>query len=152
MLEPSRFWEGFVFYVLILNLYLKEMSLIFEKQIQVTEQHIDGNNHVNNVQYVHWVEEIAAAHWDFVKHKTEYPKDIWMLLDHHIQYKKQVYLNDIITVKTYPKSPEGIRQPRKVEFYCNGQLVVDSTTLWVLVDAETQKIKRLESDWLEKLK
>jgi acyl-CoA thioester hydrolase len=48
------------------------MSLIFEKQIQVTEEHIDGNNHVNNVQYVHWVEEIAGEHWDFVKHKTEF--------------------------------------------------------------------------------
>ncbi|EJL69079.1 acyl-CoA thioesterase [Chryseobacterium populi] len=127
------------------------MSLVFEKQIEVTEQHIDGNNHVNNVQYVHWVEEIAGEHWDFVKHKTEFAEFSWMLLDHHIQYKKQVYLNDIITVKTYPKAPEGIKQPRKVEFYCNGQLVVDSSTLWVLVDMKTRKIKRLGSDWLENI-
>ena len=33
------------------------MSLIFEKQIKITEQYIDANNHVNNVQYVKWVEE-----------------------------------------------------------------------------------------------
>lgn len=90
------------------------MSLIYEKQIQVTEEHIDANHHVNNVQYVKWVEEIAAEHWDLVKHKTQNPDDIWMLLDHHIQYKKQVYLGDVLTVKTYPKTPEGIRQPRKV--------------------------------------
>ncbi len=127
------------------------MSLIYEKQIQITEQHIDRNNHVNNVQYVHWVEEIAGEHWDSVKDKLGYPKDIWMLLDHHIRYRKQVYLGDIVTVKTYPEAPEGIRQPRKVEFYCNGQLVVDSLTLWVFIDRETQKIKRLESDWLDKL-
>lgn len=128
------------------------MSLIFEKQMTVMEQHIDANNHVNNVQYVRWVEEIAGEHWDFVKHKTPYPRDIWMLLDHHIQYKKQVFLGDTLTIRTYPKSPEGIRQPRKVEFYCNDRLVVDSTTLWVLVDADTQKIKRLEGDWLEVLR
>jgi acyl-CoA thioester hydrolase len=127
------------------------MSLIYQKQIQVTEDHIDQNNHVNNVQYVSWVEEIAGEHWDFVKDRTPYPEDIWMLLDHHIQYKKQVYLGDTITVKTYPKAPEGIKQPRKVEFYCNDKLVVDSSTLWVLIDIETQKIKRLESDWLDKL-
>jgi len=130
---------------------LKKMNLIYQKQIQVTEEHIDRNNHVNNVQYVHWVEEIAGEHWEKVKEKTEYPEDIWMLVDHHIQYKKQVYLGDVITVKTYPKAPEGIRQPRKVEFYCNDQFVVDSSTLWVLVDSKTQKIKRLESDWLDKL-
>lgn len=127
------------------------MSLIYEKEICVTEKHIDGNNHVNNVQYVHWVEEIAGEHWDFVKQKTPYPNDVWMLLDHHIQYKKQVYLSEKMTVKTYPKAPEGIRQPRKVEFYCNGELVADSATLWVLIDRETQKIKRLEADWLETL-
>ncbi|MGO4709926.1 acyl-CoA thioesterase, partial [Chryseobacterium sp. 2TAF14] len=102
------------------------MSLIFEKKIKVIEEHIDGNNHVNNVQYVKWVEEIAGEHWDSVKYKLNFPDDIWMLLDHHIQYKKQVYLGEIITVKTYPKQPEGIRQPRKVEFYCNDILVVDS--------------------------
>jgi acyl-CoA thioester hydrolase len=124
------------------------MSLIYQKQIQVTEQHIDQLNHVNNVQYVHWVEEVATEHWESVKDKTEYAKDGWMLVDHHIQYKKQVYLHDIITVKTYPKAPEGIKQPRKVEFYCNDRLVVDSDTLWVLVDIETKKIKRLHEDWL----
>ncbi|MFL9834398.1 acyl-CoA thioesterase [Chryseobacterium terrae] len=124
------------------------MSLIFEKKIQVTEEHIDGNNHVNNVQYVKWVEEIAGEHWDSVKYKLNFPDDIWMLLDHHIQYKKQVYFGDVITIKTYPKSPEGIRQPRKVEFYCNDILVVDSLTLWVFIDKETQKIKRLDENWL----
>ncbi|MET3035518.1 acyl-ACP thioesterase domain-containing protein [Chryseobacterium sp. NRRL B-14859] len=127
------------------------MELVYQKQIQVTEEHIDQNNHVNNVQYVHWVEEIAAEHWDLLKQKTEYVNDAWMLLDHHIQYKKQAYLNDIITIKTYPKPPEGAKQPRKVEFYCNDQLLVDSNTLWVLFDPQTKKIKRLEGDWLEKL-
>jgi acyl-CoA thioester hydrolase len=127
------------------------MSLIFEKKIKVTDEHIDGNNHVNNVQYVKWVEEIAGEHWDSVKYKLNFPDDIWMLLDHHIQYKKQVYLGEIITVKTYPKQPEGIRQPRKVEFYCNDILVVDSLTLWVFIDKETQKIKRLDENWLNLL-
>ncbi|RXM52755.1 MULTISPECIES: acyl-CoA thioesterase [unclassified Chryseobacterium] len=127
------------------------MSLVHEKQIKVTEEHIDQNNHVNNVQYVHWVEEVAAEHWDLLKHKTEYENDVWMLLDHHIRYKKQVYLNDVITVKTYPQTPEGAKQPRKVEFYCHDELVVDSSTLWILFDTEAKKIKRLENNWLEKL-
>ncbi|WP_241508016.1 acyl-CoA thioesterase family protein [Chryseobacterium rhizosphaerae] len=51
------------------------MDLVYQKQIKVTEEHIDQNQHVNNVQYVHWVEEIAAEHWDFLKHKTEYEND-----------------------------------------------------------------------------
>ncbi len=127
------------------------MSLVYEKQIKVTEDHIDKNNHVNNVQYVHWVEEIASLHWDSVKNETDYADYAWVLVDHHIQYKKQVYLGDILTVRTYPLAPEGVKQPRKVEFYCNDKLVVDSNTLWVLMDVKNQKIVRIENDWLNKL-
>ncbi len=72
-----------------------------------------------------------------------------MLSDHHIQYKKQVFKGEVLTLKTYPEKPEGIRQPRKVEFYRGEELVVDSRTLWVLIDKGTQKIKRIENDWLE---
>lgn len=127
------------------------MKLIHSKEILVSDEHLDEVNHVNNVQYVHWVEEIAKEHWDILKHTTDYANDFWFLADHHIQYKKQVFKGEILTVKTYPENPEGIRQPRKVEFYRGEELVVDSRTLWVLIDGETHKIKRIDNNWLEKI-
>lgn len=129
-----------------------EMELIHTKTFTVTKAHLDALNHVNNVQYVHWVEEIATEHWDLLKNHTKYPDDYWVLVDHHIQYKKQVFLGDEITVKTYPENPEGLRQPRKVEFYVNDVLVVDSRTLWVLLDGASHNIKRMDGNWLQKLK
>lgn len=125
------------------------MKHIHIKEILITKEHLDQMNHVNNVQYVHWVEEMAKEHWDILRHNTNYVDDFWFLADHHIQYKKQVYEGDILMVKTYPQKPDGIRQPRKVEFYKNNELMVDSKTLWVLIDKDTQKIKRIENDWLE---
>lgn len=122
--------------------------LIHSKEILVSDEHLDQIHHVNNVQYVHWVEEIAAEHWELLKNKTKFAKDYWVLVDHHIQYKKQVFKGETLLVKTYPEKPEGIRQPRKVEFYRNGELVVDSRTLWVLFDGQTHRIKRIESEWL----
>jgi len=124
---------------------------IYTKQIQVTNEHLDQNKHVNNVQFVSWVEQVAAEHWEILKHQTAYVNDYWVLFDHHIQYKKQVYLGETLTVKTYPLPPEGIKQPRKVEFYRHDELVVESRTLWVLFDNEKHKVKRLERDWLERL-
>lgn len=123
--------------------------LIHQKEILITSEFIDQNNHVNNVQYVHWVEMMAAEHWELLKHKSDYERDYWILVDHYIQYKKQVFLGETLTVKTYPKNPEGIRQPRKVEFYRNNELVVDSETKWVLMDSDSKKIKRIEKDWLK---
>lgn len=127
------------------------MKLIYSKDIVVTEQHLDRNNHVNNVQYVHWVEEIAELHWDLMKNHTDYSNGLWVLIDHHIKYKKQAFLNDVITVRTYPCSPKGIRQPRRVEFYCHGELLAESDTLWIMIDGETKKTIRVKEDWLEDL-
>lgn len=126
--------------------------LTHEKYITVTEAHIDSNHHVNNVQYVHWVEEVATEHWEKVKHLTPYFNDFWVLSDHHIHYYKEVFLGEQLRVITYPQTPEGIRQPRKVEFYRGEQLVVDSRTIWVLMDGTTHKIKRITGDWLDVLK
>ena len=124
--------------------------LIYQRQITISSEHLDQNSHVNNVQYVRWVEEIAAEHWQLLKDLTPYADDYWVLLDHHIQYRKQAFLGEVITIKTYPENPEGIRQPRKVEFYRQDELIVDSRTLWILIDKETQKLKRVEKDWLDK--
>lgn len=126
--------------------------LIHEKEITITEEFIDFNNHVNNVQYVHWVEMMAAEHWDLRKHKSVYHQEIWFLFEHNIQYKKQAFLGDTLLMRTYPMNPIGVKQPRKVEFYKNGELIVDSLTHWILLDHNTQKIIRLEENWLETLK
>ncbi len=128
------------------------MQLIHSKTFTVTKDHLDELNHVNNVQYVYWVEEAAAEHWNLLKNLTPYKNDFWVLMDHHLQYKKQVFLGEEMTVKTYPENPEGLKQPRRVEFYVNGVLVVDSRTLWVLFDGETKSVKRMASNWLDELK
>ena len=91
---------------------------------------------------------MAKEHWDILKNSTPFADDFWVLSDHHIQYKKQVFKGEGLTLKTYPEKPEGIRQPRKVEFYRGEELVVDSRTFWVLIDKDTQKIKRIENNWL----
>ncbi len=123
---------------------------IHQKQVTVSSEHLDQNSHVNNVQYVRWVEEIAAEHWELLKGLTPYADDYWVLLDHHIQYRKQVFLGEVITIKTYPENPDGVKQPRKVEFYRDDELVVDSRTQWILIDKVTGKLKRVEKNWLER--
>ena len=129
--------------------YFCFMKLVHTKEIVVSDEHLDELNHVNNVQFVHWVEEMAKEHWELLKHQTNYSEDFWVIHDHHIQYKKQVFKGEKLTMKTYPEKPEGLKQPRKVEFYRDGELVVDSRTLWIMFDKHTGKIKRIENDWLE---
>lgn len=116
---------------------------IHEKKIKVTEEHIDRLKHVNNAQYVKWVEIMAEEHWNKLKLKTSYPDDYWVMAEHHLYYHKQVFLDEILLAKTYPMEPEGLKQPRMVEFYRDDELVVKSKTYWILIDHKTHRIKRL---------
>lgn len=124
-------------------------KIIFEKEIIVQPEHLDENNHVNNVQFVNWVEEMASGHWEAVKHLCPYTNDFFFLNEHTIQYKKQVFLGDKLLIQTYPIPPTGVKQPRKVEFYRNDELVVDSLTHWILINHQTRKIIRLPLNWLD---
>jgi|LSQX01.1.fsa_nt_gb acyl-CoA thioester hydrolase len=123
--------------------------LSHQKEIQITKEFLDENQHVNNVEYVKWVEMIAIEHWELIKSKTLYKNHIWLLVDHHIKYKKQAYKGDILLVRTFPLSPNGVRQPRKVEFYIGDTLIADSLTQWVLIHPESKKITRIDPNWLD---
>ena len=37
---------------------------IFQQSFLVEKKHLDEQNHVNNVQYVQWVQDVARAHWE----------------------------------------------------------------------------------------
>lgn len=125
--------------------------LKYQIEIPINNTHLDQFQHVNNVQYVSWVEMIATEHWNLLKGETKYAAFHWFLVEHLIQYKQQVFLGDVLMIKTYPVLSQGIRQIRKVEFYKNEQLVADSTTFWVLIDPVTQKIIRTAANWLDDL-
>ena len=45
------------------------ISKIFEIEKKVKQKHLDEFNHVNNVQYLYWVQEVAQAHWDKLNEK-----------------------------------------------------------------------------------
>ena len=48
----------------------------FEQKIRVTAAHLDELQHVNNVQYLQWVQDIAGAHWqslDCRKNRSLWP-------------------------------------------------------------------------------
>ena len=72
---------------------------IFEKLITVTKTDLDELNHVNNVRYVEWVNNIAKEHW--LKNASEdmLKNYIWVVTKHCIEYKNAAYLNDLLKIR-----------------------------------------------------
>ncbi len=117
-------------------------------QITVKPEHLDQLNHVNNIQYVSWVQDIAMEHWEKAVTKQINNSYFWILLQHSITYKKPAFLNDVIKVKTFIKSAKGLRSVRCVEFY-NAEtkiLLATSDTSWCLFDSKRQKPTRITED------
>lgn len=118
---------------------------IYEQTLTVTKHHLDLRNHVNNVQYVQWVQDIAETHWSLKTSEDIRSKYYWVIIDHHIQYKGEAKLNEILLLKTYVIQSEGVRSTRKVEIYNkeSGKLLVTSETIWCFMSTETHRPTRI---------
>ncbi|MGE0588394.1 MAG: acyl-CoA thioesterase [Cyclobacteriaceae bacterium] len=122
--------------------------IAFELPITVTAADLDELNHVNNVVYVQWVQDVAKAHWEKIAPLDVQQRYVWMVLRHEIDYVSQAMLGDQLIAKTWVEWSEGVRSERRVEIRqaTSGKIVIKAATLWCLLDALTRRPKRIESD------
>lgn len=124
---------------------------VFTTQRTVLSEEIDELNHVNNVVYVQWVQDIAKMHWsELLKNSSE--KDfIWVVLRHEIDYKNQAKLNDVVTLKTWVGETEGVKSIRHVEVYKENTLLISAKTTWCLLNSKTFRPTRITENILKLL-
>ena len=80
---------------------------VFEKEIKISDEHLDERQHVNNVVYLGWVQEISREHWLLRASKEAVEKYYWVVKTHKIDNKKQVFLNDVLIAKTFVNGYKG---------------------------------------------
>ena len=121
---------------------------VFHHTFRVQENELDELNHVNNVVYLRWVQDVAAAHWASVATEEMKKKYLWVVLRHEIDYRNPAFLGDELVAQTWVSSCDGVRSVRNVKFYQsgNGKLVAETKTTWCLLDAQFMKPKRIEQD------
>lgn len=121
-------------------------SDIYQKEIIVEAKHIDGLNHVNNVVYLEWAQEIAGEHWLGKSTDEINEKFYWVVLDHFVEYKAEAFLEDSLIVKTYVEQNKGARSTRLVEFYKEAKLIVQVKTTWCLIGREKKRAARITEE------
>lgn len=127
------------------------MSLVFTLKIKVSVDDIDTLDHVNNLVYVKWMDDIATTHWNFLTKENPLPQYVWVVMRHEIDYLKQAGLGDEITVKTWVGETRGITSIRFMEFYKDSILLVKAKTTWAMLDAKTFKPTRIRENVLKVL-
>lgn len=121
----------------------------FSHSFRVSGEDIDEQGHVNNVAFVRWIQDVAVAHWFHATTEEQQEKYAWVVLRHEIDYKKQAFENEEITVLTWVGEWTAVTCERFTEIFRGGDLLVKSRTVWCMLDRETSKPSRISNNLKE---
>jgi len=121
----------------------------FSHSFRVSAADIDAQRHVNNVAFVRWIQEAAVAHWFDITTEKEREKLTWIVVRHEIDYKKQAFENDNVTVETWVGEPTHVSWERFTEITRGEDLLVRARSVWCLIDCQTSKPIRITSELKE---
>ncbi len=121
---------------------------VFELDVVVKQKHLDEMNHVNNVQYLQWVQDVAKAHWESQALPEWLEKYAWFALNHFIEYKKPAFLSESLRLTTHVHEFTGVKSVRLVRIFNtkNNDLIVQAKTEWCMIDKKTLRPVRVPED------
>lgn len=111
----------------------------FSITVEVQPKDIDVQGHVNNVVYLHWVQEAAIAHWSTIAPQHEQEKLIWVVRRHEIDYKKPAMDGDTIMVQTWIGAASRLAFDRHTEMIraSDGRILALARTVWCPIDRKS---------------
>lgn len=127
------------------------MPRIHRHPIAVTPDSIDALGHVNNQEYVRWMQEAATAHsalqgWPLERYVAR--GQGWFVRRHTVEYLKPAFAGDALALFTWVASFERSSSPRRYLFHraADRAVVARAETLWVFVDFRTGSPVRIPAD------
>ena len=110
-----------------------------QKMIVVKPADIDELDHVNNVVYLSWVQDIAKEHWQIRASQEIINQYKWVVVNHNITYKKPLKIHQKVFIKTQVfDNAKGVLWGRMVWIYDDSEvLVAEANTQYCLVDTQS---------------
>ena len=124
----------------------------FERTFSVRADDIDSLGHVNNVVYVQWVQDVAAAHWKEAATPEQLEATVWVAVRHEIDYKAPAFAGDEVLARTWVAEWTGATSDRHTEIVrpADGKVLARARTVWCAVDPETQRPRRVDASLRER--
>ncbi len=129
----------------------QDKRISYSHKIRVGESDLDALNHVNNVVYLQWVNDISEKHWNLLADEELRKKYFWVVLRHEIDYLNQAILGDKIKVVTWVGESKGVRSVRHVDMFIGDKPLIRASSTWCLIDAKTLRPTRIREDVLSLL-
>lgn len=114
------------------------MPEIHIKRFQVENDAIDVHQHVNNQEYLRWMQEVTIEHstaqgWPMARY-LEYGSS-WYVKSHFIDYLRPAVLGDEIVIATWVSGMFERNSPRQTLFLraSDRQILARAETQWIFV-------------------
>ena len=125
----------------------------FRRTRRVQERDLDFLGHVNNLVWLRYVIELAEAHAREIGMDAPSLRElgaVWIVRRHEVDYHGSASTGDPIVEETWIESMRGARSVRRSRFSApDGTPLVEATTHWAFVDAETHRPRRIDRRLLE---
>ena len=118
----------------------------YKKTIIVLREHLDDINHVNNVVYVQWMQDIAVEHWNSVATDTLKQELLWMIKRHEVDYFNQAFLGDELTMETWTGDFTNVTWKRHYQIIrpADNKKIISASSIWIPFERKTQRPRRVD--------
>ena len=118
----------------------------YKKTIIVLPGHLDAINHVNNVVYVQWMQDIAVEHWNSVATDTLKQELLWMIKRHEVDYFNQAFLGDELTMETWTGDFTNVTWKRHYQIIrpADNKKIISASSVWIPFERKTQRPRRVD--------
>lgn len=115
--------------------------------IAVDPSSIDANGHVNNVEFVRWMQDAAVRHADDrgCTAATTAAGATWVARSHHIEYLRPALPGDVVRVQTWVADYRRAFSLRRYRFsrVADGVVLANGETNWVYIDVQSGRPKSI---------
>jgi acyl-CoA thioester hydrolase len=113
------------------------MPRIFHQTLTVGPESIDAVGHVNNREYLRWMEEVAVEHsaaqrWPMERYFEQ--RTAWFAASHFIEYLRPAQEGDRLDVYTWIAAWDVRTSLRRYAILRERKLLARGETLWTFVD------------------
>jgi acyl-CoA thioester hydrolase len=123
------------------------MSQVFHHEFEVSASAMDANGHVNNIEFVRWMQDAAVAHSDAVgcTAATTAAGATWVVRSHHIEYRRPAFAGDRVRVVTWVENARRAFSLRKYRFerLSGGEVLAEGETDWAFLDVQSNRPKSI---------
>jgi acyl-CoA thioester hydrolase len=126
------------------------MRNIYRYELTVPKEAEDQNGHVNNVEYLRWMQDAAMKHSEATgcTKATNAAGATWVVRTHKIEYFKPAFAGDRIVVATWVADFRRVQSLRRYKILRPVDRVVlaEGETNWVFVDARKGSLRSIPEE------